>query len=105
MKNSRANANVLWASACVILAMIITQAARVSPESAAHAGLVAQSGDLSVLTAESGAEHEIVLLLDRFEGTLLVYTVEQRDKLELVQNYDIASMLNNAAGAAGRTTQ
>ncbi|MFG0256335.1 MAG: hypothetical protein ACF8GE_00355 [Phycisphaerales bacterium JB043] len=104
MSRSSTRSSALWASAFVILAIIILQASRVAPESSARAGLIAQSGDLSVLTADAGTEQDLVLVLDRFEGTLLVYTVEQRDRLELVQNYQLESMLRNAAAAAGMTT-
>lgn len=95
---------VLWASAFVILALIITQAGRVVPANQAHAGLIAQSGDLTVLTADTGTDHEVVLLLDRFEGTLLVYTMKNRNTLALLQNYEVDAMLRNAAAVAGKSS-
>ncbi len=95
---------VLWASALIIAALTIIQAGNISGSSVARAGLIAQSGDLSVLTADTGTDHEVVILLDRFEGTLLVYSMKNRDKLELLQNYTVEAMLRNAGAAAGRTS-
>ncbi|MBL0928243.1 MAG: hypothetical protein IBJ11_11430 [Phycisphaerales bacterium] len=91
----------LFASAFVLLGLIIVAAGRLSP--AAHADAV-NVGDLSVLTASAGANEDVLVVLDRREESLFVYGVEQGRRLELLQRSNIKELFlegRNAAGGAG----
>jgi hypothetical protein len=85
--NFNAGAAVLWASAFVILAMIIVQAGRLQGN-AAHAEMVADRGSYTLMTADSGRggdedPDEILYVIDSREQTLLVYEVEDARKRQI----------------------
>jgi hypothetical protein len=70
----------LWASAFVILALVIVQAGRL-PGNAAYAHMVADRGEYTLMTADSGKggdsePDEILCVIDSREQILLVYEVE-----------------------------
>jgi hypothetical protein len=74
-----ANAS-LWASAFVIVALIIAQAGRL-PGNLANAGVVADRGSYTLMTADSGKggdtePDEILCVIDSREQMLMVYEVE-----------------------------
>lgn len=71
---------ILWASAFVIAAMIITQAGRL-PQNAAHADVAAERGQYTLLTAASGRgggeqPYELLYVLDSRDQMFLVYEIE-----------------------------
>ena len=78
-------AAALWASAFVIAAMILTQAARLGPGSAAYAGEVSDVGQLRLLTAQSGNNEEYIALINSTDETLSIYGIENGRSLELYQ--------------------
>ncbi len=94
-------AAALWASALVILAMLITQAGQRWAESAAQASDVATIGDLTILTADSGDNEDILAILDRRNETLFVYGVRNRQSVELFDSYDMSRVFMDARVAAG----
>jgi len=92
----------LWASAFVILAMIITQAGRLTGgPSSAVAGIESSVGDLTVLTALGQANQDILLVLDRRAERLLIYGVNSRGRLEIHQSYKLPEMFETARVASG----
>lgn len=78
-------AAALWASAFVIGAMILTQAARLGSGSAAYAGLNAEVGQLEILTAASGNNEDYIALINATDETISVYGIENGRSLELYQ--------------------
>ena len=87
----------LWASAFVILAMIVVQAGRVSVgPSAAYAGDVATTGDLTVLTAAGGDNQDVLVVLDRRLERIFLYGIENRTSVRLYENHDLAEMFTSA---------
>lgn len=73
-------AAALWASAFVVLAMVIVQAGRL-PANLANAATVADRGSYTLMTADSGKggdsePDEILLVIDSREQVLLVYETE-----------------------------
>jgi hypothetical protein len=79
----------LWASAFVIMALIIVQAGRL-PGNAAHAHMSADRGSYSVVTAHSGRgrdanPYELLYVIDSREQVLLVYEVEDARQRRLIR--------------------
>ena len=94
MKNAETNVNfnagaaVLWASAFVIIALIIVQAGRL-PGNAAYAEMVADRGSYTLMTADSGRggdedPNEVLYVIDSREQTLLIYEVEDARKRQVI---------------------
>ena len=83
--NRRSTAHaVLWASAFVIGAMIITQAGRL-PGFAAYGETVDSQADYTILTARTGLGREVepseaLFVIDNREQVLLVYEVEDAQR-------------------------
>jgi hypothetical protein len=95
-------AAALWASAFVIGAMIIVQAGKLpSRGNAARAGNVSEIGDLTILTADSGDNEDILCILDRRSEQLFIYGVKNRRSVELFQTYQLADTFTDARRAAG----
>lgn len=88
-------AATLWASAFVVLAMIITQVGRFSSGDAAMADAVSR-GDVTVVTAGAQNNEEILLVLDSRSEVLAVYGVENQRNLRQYQAEDVARMFENA---------
>lgn len=101
----RAAHGALWASAALILALIIVQIGRLVPFSNANASSVTQVAGLTVLTAHSADSEEIVCILDTRAERLLVYGVLNRNQVELHQTIDVAALFTDARNAAGATRQ
>jgi hypothetical protein len=93
-------AAILWASALLIVAMIIANAARVSPMNAAYAD-VSEVADLSVLTSNASDGNDIFSVLDRRSERLYVYSIEQARSIQLYQVHDLSTLFLQARGAAG----
>ena len=92
----------LWASAFVIMALILVQASRLPGGGAvAHAGSVQRLGELTILTAETGAEQDAVYVLDSVNGLLLVYDVQNRASIDLVQSYSVPRLFTDARASVG----
>ena len=95
----------LLASAMLILAMLIVQAARLAPANEARAD-VSTVGGLSILTASSGDGEDILCILDTRAERLLVYGVVNRNQVDLHQAVDVSIVFSEAraaaAGPAGR---
>ena len=87
----------LWASAFVILAMIVVQAGRVSVgPSAAYAGNVSTTGDLTVLTAAGGDNQDVLVVLDRRLERVFLYGIENRSKVQLFESHNLSDMFTSA---------
>ena len=92
--------SALWASAFVILAMIVVQAGRIPIGPAAvYAGDVSSTGDLTVLTAAGGDNQDVLVVLDRRMERVFVYGVENRSEIRLYESHDLAQMFQSARGA------
>lgn len=96
---SLAPAAPLWASAAVVLALIITVASERSLGSSARAEMVSQIGSLTVLTANSGLD-ELLVVLDERSERLLVYSAPQPDRIELRQGLEVADVFREARAAS-----
>jgi hypothetical protein len=89
----------LWASAMVIVALIILQAGRVPT---ASADMVSVAGGMQIMTTP-GPSDELVYVLDTRDERLYVYQVVNQASLELLDRQDVAQMFSAAAAqAAGR---
>lgn len=87
----------LWASAFVILAMIVVQAGRVSTgPSAAYAGNVSSIGDLTVLTAAGGDNEDVLLVLDRRLERLFIYGVQNRSEVRMYESHELSGLFQSA---------
>ncbi len=91
----------LWASAFVILALILTESSRRGHQHAALAGDAANVGDLSVLTAASGTDEDVLCVLDQRNETLSVFGVEQGRSVQLLQVQDLRQAFLQARMNAG----
>lgn len=75
-----ASAAALWASAFVILALVIVQAGKL-PANTAHAGMATTGDAYTLVTASSGlgedaAPYELLYVLDSRDQIMLVYEIE-----------------------------
>ncbi len=95
-----AGAATLWASAFVILAMILTHAGS-APSPSAYAGLVADVGQLKILTAQSGNNEEFIAILNSTDETLSIYGIENARSLELYQVQPLKDVFLSLSRAAG----
>ncbi|MFM9957476.1 MAG: hypothetical protein ACKVZJ_05340 [Phycisphaerales bacterium] len=96
----------LWASAFVILALILVEASRRGHHNAALAGDASSVDDLTVLTAASGTDEDVLCVLDQRNESLSVFAVEQGRSIQLLQVQDLRqaflqARLNAGAGAGG----
>lgn len=94
----------LWASAFVLLALVITQAGRIDGGGArAYAGNVSTSEDLTVLTASGGDRQDNVIVLDRRAERIFVYGVEnvRSGGVKLYESYDLKQVFRNARVSGG----
>lgn len=93
-----AGAAALWASAFVILALILVEAGRRGHEPSAFAGDAASVSDLSVLTVASGPDEDVLCVLDQRNETLSVFGVEQGRSVQLLQVQDVREAFARAKG-------
>jgi len=93
-------AAALWASAFVIMGMIITAAARLGVENQALAD-VSEVADLTILTTRSADNEDVLSILDRREERIYVYGVEQGRTVALYQVQDLKELFIQARAAAG----
>lgn len=95
-----AGAATLWASAFVILAMIIVQAGRLDAGNQAHASVTADVADLRLLTSRSSGDEEILTILDQSQETLSAYAVVNGRSLELFDMVYLPTAFKQASGGA-----
>lgn len=89
----------LWASALVILALVIVQAGRMDPGGMAYAD-VADHGDITMVNANAGSGEDIVVVLDRRAERVFVYSLINR-KPELLVSEGLADLFTRAAATSG----
>lgn len=85
-------AAALWASAFVILALILTQASRFGAGSAAYAGEYAEVGQFKLLSGDSGNNEEYIAVLNTIDETLSMYGIENARSLELYQSQPLRDL-------------
>lgn len=106
-RNERMNsgAAALWASAFVLLAMVVVQAGRLNTGGAAAlAGDgPAQVDDLTALTPAGGDNEDVLCVMDKRGEMMFVYGVSGRQRLELYQAVKLGDLFAQAraAGAGG----
>jgi len=90
----------LWASAFVILALVVVQAGRLP---SAHGETVASAGDYTLLTARSGKgpetrPYEVLFVIDNREQVLIVYDLEdaQRGTMTVRDGGPLEALFRNA---------
>lgn len=92
----------LWASAMVILALIIVQAGdSMSGGRRAHAQAVSQAGELTTINVTASEEEDVLVVLDARRDRLSVYGVVGRNNLELWKVYELPRVFIEARAAAG----
>ncbi len=94
-------AAILWATALLLLALVMVQADRLADPMRAEAGNVATIADLTILTADGGDNEEILLIADVRDGMLFVYGTQNRNSVELYQTQDLGELFQGARRAAG----
>lgn len=92
----------LWASALVILALVIVQAGRIDPGGQALAD-VALIDDLTIINADAGGGEEVVVIIDAGTERVYVYSMVNRAP-ELVVSESLADLFVQAknVSAGGR---
>ena len=93
----------LWASAFVIMAMIIVQAGRLGAGEQAFGAVTAEVADLRLLTSRSSQDEEILTILDQSQETLSAYAVVNGRSLELFDMIYLPTVFGQASrGTSGR---
>ncbi|MCB9844988.1 MAG: hypothetical protein H6811_03235 [Phycisphaeraceae bacterium] len=87
----------LWASACVILAVILAMAARPGG-SAAKAEMVSAAGGFTIMTANGGTD-EVLLVLDDRNEELYVYRVSN-NAVEFAAKQSLSKLFMDARASA-----
>lgn len=96
---ARSAFSALWASAFVLLALVLIQAETMLAQpfergDAAHAGMVSQTGNLTVMTADAGAD-DLLLVLEGRTEELLVYRSD-RNGVQLQQRLSVPKLFQDA---------
>jgi hypothetical protein len=91
----------LWASAFVLAGLVLTLAAGLPRAESQLAGTVSSVGELTILTADTGAGEDVIVVLDGVAESLFVYSVQNRSAIELIQTYDINRLFIDARSGAG----
>ncbi len=92
-RNENPASPALWASAFVLIALILTQAGRLVGNSAS-AEMVSQSGAYTVMTADGGTS-DILVVLDARSERVHVYSTTQRS-VEMLQSIDVPQLFADA---------
>jgi len=96
---SASSTAVLWASAFVILAMILLRAGDLRG-SMAHGEMVTDSGsDYVVMTVDGGSD-DVLLVLDQRNEELFIYGVKTQQSVELFQRFKLARLFHDAKANA-----
>lgn len=85
----------LWASALVILALVIVQAGRMDPGGMAFAD-VADNGTVVMINADAGGGEDVIVLLDQRAERIYVYSLVNRQPEMLVAE-KLADLFTRAA--------
>ena len=85
-------AAILWASAFLIGAMILLQVGRSGVEPAAHAEMVATGSEYNLLTTASQTE-DLIYVLERRTGRMLIYGPTQNQGLQLLDVVDVSELV------------
>lgn len=91
-------AAALWASAFVILAMILVQAGQ-RGGTPAYAGNEAEVGTLRILTADAGSGEDVLIVLNQTDEVMSVYSVEGQRSVELYQTVPLAELFAGVRAA------
>jgi hypothetical protein len=95
----KAQRTALWISAGVLLALLGAQTLLGAPPvgggGSAHAGMVSQRGQHTVMTTESGNE-DLVLVLDGRSENLFVYRMSQQNGIQLFQKLALPQVFVDA---------
>jgi hypothetical protein len=94
-----AGAAALWASAAVLLGMIIHAAGARQTGKQARAD-VAFIDDLTLATLSTGPDEHVVAILDQQSERLFIYGVDQGRSVELYQVESLPAMFRQGRGAA-----
>lgn len=97
---------ILWASAFILVGLIVVQAGRLAGAwiSTARADLVSSVADYTTLTLTSQSSEDVLVVLDGRSEQLYVYRIENQKRFEFLNRYDLPAMF--AAGqriGAGRS--
>lgn len=98
---SRGTPTALWASAFVIAAMIVTQAGRVGSVEPAHAGNLAEVGQVRLLTADAGGNEDYLAILNIADETISIYSVLNQRSIELHQVARLPDLFEQSRGGTG----
>ncbi len=90
----------LWASAIVVLALILTQAGRGAAGSIAKAEMVHGTGGYTIMTADGGTD-DVLLVLDNRNEELFVYQVANQRSVDLKERLSLTKLFADARAAAG----
>lgn len=99
--------NALWASAFVLFALVLIQAqglfgAQPFGGGMAEAGVVSQTGPLTVMTSDGGNE-DILVILDARSETVFVYRTDLKNGVQLFQRVPVPQLFVDArARSVGR---
>ncbi len=91
----------LWASAFVILALILVKADDAGPAASADE-MVVSRGDYTLLTTAGRGSDEIVVVIDNRSEALMVYSIDRRAGLEPTARLDLGKTFEDAKRWAGR---
>lgn len=94
----------LWASAFVLGALTIVQAGA-GRGAAASAQTVSNVGDLTAMTSRSTVDEDIFCILDGRAESLLVYRIDNQNKIELQQTIKLADAFAEARAGGGTGTR
>jgi len=92
----------LWASAFVLAGLVVMQAGRLGAGTQAQADVV-NFGGVTLLTADTGANEDVVMVLDDATDSLLIYGVENRNRVELYQNIRLTDLFSQSPGQPARS--
>lgn len=94
-------AAALWASAFVLIALIIVQASDFGGAEARAGSVVAVDGMVS-LTAGSANGEDVLVILDEREEVISVYGVENQRNIRLYDQRELPELFVNANRGGGR---
>lgn len=88
----------LWASAIVVLALILTQSSRLVGN-AARAEMVHGAGGYTIMTVDGGTD-EVLVILDNRNEEMFVYRVENQAAVDLKERVSLTRLFSDARAAA-----
>lgn len=93
-------AAALWASAFVVLAMILVQAGNRGGNTAL-ARDVDDVSSMRILNADAGSGEDVIVVLNQTDETLSIYSVEAQRSLELYQSVPLGELFEKPVGRQG----